>query len=152
MIRRIELADLAELAKLVTLQRDAYRVEAGLIGTDAIPPLRETVADLQASGETLWGSYADGQLLGAAGYKAQGDLLDIYRLAVSPAYFRRGIAGTLLAHVEAEAHMAGVRGIVVSTGAANAPAVAFYERAGFRETTRREVIPGLLVAHFEKLL
>lgn len=152
MIRRIELADLAELAKLVTLQRDAYRVEAGLIGTDAIPPLRETVADLQASGETLWGSYADGQLVGATGYKVQGDLLDIYRLAVSPAYFRRGIAGTLLAHVEAEAHMAGVRGIVVSTGAANAPAVAFYERAGFRETTRREVIPGLLVAHFEKLL
>lgn len=152
MIRRIDLEDRDELAKLVALQRAAYRVEADLIGTDAIPPLRETVADLQASGESLWGYYADGELAGAVGYKREGDLLDMYRLAVSPTYFRLGIAGALVAHVEAAAHAAGVRRVIVSTGAANAPAVAFYRRAGFHPTRQSEVVPGLLIAHFERLL
>lgn len=152
MIRRIDREDLDELAKLVALQRAAYRVEADLIGTHVIPPLRETVVDLRASGETLWGYYADGELAGAIGFKREGDLLDIYRLAVSPAHFRCGIAGALVAHVETEARASGVRRVIVSTGAANAPAVAFYQHAGFRPTHQREVVPGLLVAHFEKSL
>ena len=38
---------------------------------------------------------------------------------------------------------------VVSTGSANAPAVGLYEKLGFVAVGREEVVPGLVVTHFE---
>src|SRR5919206_1889272 len=54
-------------------------------------------------------------------------------LAVDPAWQRRGVATRLLAEAEAIAGRAGLRGVAVDTGLANAPARALYEAYGFRE-------------------
>jgi ribosomal protein S18 acetylase RimI-like enzyme len=54
-------------------------------------------------------------------------------LAVAPGWRRRGVAGRLLAEAEATADRAGLRGVAVDTGLANAPARALYEGYGFRE-------------------
>ena len=150
MIRRLNLQRPDQAERLVALQRASYRVEADLIGYDDLPPLRESAADLAASGETLWGYFVEAELAGAIGYTCDDDVLDIHRLAVSPAHFRRGIAAALLTQAEDGARAAGVRRVIVSTGAANAPAVAFYQRAGFRLAHQNEVVPGLLIVHFVK--
>jgi ribosomal protein S18 acetylase RimI-like enzyme len=57
-------------------------------------------------------------------------------LAVDPAWRRRGIARALLEDAEREAAAAGLSGVSLDTGLANAAARALYERAGFE---RREV-------------
>ncbi len=130
---------------LLTLQRRAYAVEAELLGDDRIPPLHESLSDVLAAGLRWWVADDDGgRLLGAVGYTA-GDPVDIDRLVVDPAVFRRGVGRALIATVVSEA--AG-RPITVSTGAANDPARRLYEAAGFRFVGESEPVPGLRVSHF----
>jgi ribosomal protein S18 acetylase RimI-like enzyme len=137
-------------AEVLALQRAAYRYEAELIGTDAIPPLRETLAELRACGERFLGAFVDERLAGFVSWKRDGDVLDIHRLAVGPAFFRRGIGAALVR--AALAADPGAAQAIVQTGALNAPAKALYEREGFTATGEREVAPGLRVTLFERPL
>lgn len=144
----LSLEDEQEVRALLDLQRASYSVEAHLIGSDAIPPLRDTVEDLRTCGETFVGYMIDGQLAGAISYKRDGVLLDIHRLMVHPRSFRRGIAAQLLAHIEEREQ--GVERIIVQTGARNVPACSLYQKHGFTTIETIEVQPGLLVTRFEK--
>jgi len=139
-----------EVAEAVLeLQRRAYRVEAELVGSDAIPPLHESLDELQASGETFLAAIVDGRLAGVVSWKRHGDTLDLHRLAVDPERFRAGIGRALVR--AAEAAEAKARRVIVQTGAANEPAKALYRSEGFAQTGERQVAPGLSVALFEKV-
>lgn len=130
---------------VVGIQRAAYRIEADLIGYDRIPPLTESVEDVMALDLVLLGAHHDDQLIGLVGYAVEPDGVDIDRLAVDPAWFRKGIARALLAGVEdreAEAER-----FLVSTGAANLPAVTLYKSLGYR-MLGESVIDGCAVARF----
>jgi GNAT superfamily N-acetyltransferase len=141
-IRPLDLGDPATVRALVALQRSAYAVEARLLGTEAIPALNESEADLAASGEIFLGAEREGRLAGAVSYKRDGATVDIHRLVVDPGAFRQGIASALLdALPDAERY-------VVSTGAANAPARALYERRGFRPVRERTVGDGVRIVEF----
>lgn len=65
------------------------------------------------------------------------DELHINTVAVTPAERRRGLATALLGHVFAEAAGRGVRRATLEVRASNGPAIALYERLGFRGTARR---------------
>jgi ribosomal protein S18 acetylase RimI-like enzyme len=54
-------------------------------------------------------------------------------LAVAPGWRRKGVARRLLEEAEAAAARAGLRGVAVDTGLANAPARALYAACGFQE-------------------
>jgi ribosomal protein S18 acetylase RimI-like enzyme len=144
----LDVAD-AETAQLVLgLQRRAYRVEADLIGSDHIPPLHETLADLQASGETFLGAFLDGRLVGFVSWKLLPATLDLHRLAVDPACFRRGV-GRALVRGALAAEPDAARAIV-QTGSANEPAKRLYRTEGFREVSEHQPVPGLTVTTFER--
>ncbi len=131
--------------RLHSIQIAAYTVEAALIGNDAIPPLHESVDDLLRR-PFAWLAALDGeQIIGAIALQSLADVVDIHRLIVDPAAFRRG-AGSAL--VQAVLDQAGARPVFVATGAANAPARRLYERLGFTLTGEREAAPGLLIAEF----
>jgi GNAT superfamily N-acetyltransferase len=147
---RLDLSDASIASQLLDLQREAYRVEAELVGSDEIPPLRETLPDLQACGETFLGAVADGVLAGAISWKVDGDAIDLHRLVVHPAHFRRGIGIALVR--AALATEPSVRRAIVQTGAANAPAIALYLQEGFEPAGEIEPVPGLRVARFTKRL
>jgi ribosomal protein S18 acetylase RimI-like enzyme len=80
--------------------------------------------------------------------KRTSSILDIHRLVVHPAYFRRGIGKTLVQFVEQVED--GIETIIVSTGAKNVPAKRLYTQLGFVEKKEEEVIPGLIISLFEK--
>jgi GNAT superfamily N-acetyltransferase len=138
-VAELDLGDAATLDRLVALQRAAYAIEAQLIGAAELPPMRETPAQLRASGETFLGAHRDGRLVGAVSFKRQADTVDIHRLVVDPAAFRGGVATALLDALEAREADAGHW--TVGTGAANAPARTLYERRGYAATEER-VVPG----------
>jgi ribosomal protein S18 acetylase RimI-like enzyme len=74
------------------------------------------------------------------GLEHSDDELLIARLFVAPSAFRRGVGTALVRHALAQA---GARRVRVGTGAANAPALALYERLGFRRVDERDPAPGV---------
>ena len=143
-IRPIDLADEATAAAVVALQREAYAVEAALIGSDGIPALTESAEAVRAAGEDWIGAADDDGLVGAVSWRELADrTIDIHRLVVAPRAFRRGIATALL---DALDERFPDRPMVVSTGRDNAPARELYARRGFVVVREREVVPGLWIA------
>ncbi|MFC4809684.1 GNAT family N-acetyltransferase [Paenibacillus sp. GCM10023250] len=149
MIRPISLTDPAAVRELLEVQRAAYRIEAELIGFDAIPGLRDTEETLGACGETFYGRYESGALAGAISFKTDADVVDIHRLVVHPAWFRKGIGESLLRHVLAQ-YAGRVERFLVATGAANLPALRLYRKLGFAESRTFEPVPGLRIAELER--
>ena len=114
---------------MLAVQHAAYAIEAELIGYPELPPLHETLAALQATEEELWLCEEGDALVGVVGLEHGEDEMVIARLFVAPAFFRRGVGSALVAQALAQS---GVRRVRVGTGARNAPALALYERFGFR--------------------
>jgi ribosomal protein S18 acetylase RimI-like enzyme len=146
----LDLADERTARDVLTLQRASYAVEAALIHFDGIPSLTETREELvgSASDEAFLGCYNGDRLVGVVSYRRLPDAtVDICRLAVSPAAFRRGVGSALVAAV---LDAAGPARVVVSTGSANAPALALYRRAGFRATGTTSIAPGVTTTQLER--
>jgi ribosomal protein S18 acetylase RimI-like enzyme len=144
--------DLTEDATSAAVHRvglRSYRVEADLIGFD-IPALHETQAQLRARPLRWLGCRAEGTVVAFIAWTEEPEespkesTVDIDRLCVDPAWFRRGLASTLL-----RALLDRTTGnVTVSTGADNTPATTLYERAGFTRTGTIEPAPGLRIATF----
>ena len=145
--RKIDLAQAGLAAQVLELQRKAYLVEAERIGDDRIPPLHESLEELQECGETFLGAFVGETLAGFVSWRRDGDTLDLHRLAVNPAFARRGIGRALVRAVQASERAPRV---IVQTGAANEPAKALYRSEGFVAVGDVEVLPGLWVTRFEK--
>ncbi|MEP9381140.1 GNAT family N-acetyltransferase [Nocardioides sp. KR10-350] len=99
-----------------------------------IPPLHETLADLEESIGT-WDTYVvrkAGRLVGSVrGRLVNGDEWEIGRLMVAPDLQGGGLGRTLLEHIEAVAPSS-VRLFWLFTGAKSERNHRFYKRAGFR--------------------
>ena len=131
--------------RIVEIQQAAYAVEAELIGFEGIPQLDETVADVQARTDLHWlGSFVEERLVALIAWEIDGGLLDIDRLAVDPQFARQGHGRRLVQAVPREL------ATIVSTGSANAPAVALYMSEGFVETGRTEIAPGISTTQFHR--
>lgn len=128
--------------RLLLVQRAAYAAEAELMGFDGIPPLHETLAELLEAEHQHWLGRFDGPtLVGGLAWEEDGAAgIDLLRLAVAPSVWRRGHATALL---DAFDDLADPRPVSVATGSANAPALALYERRGFRATGEEEIAPGV---------
>lgn len=146
-IQQLDLMNHTLTEELLALQKSAYAIEAKLVGFPNLPPLHETVEELQTSGEIFYGYFVDGELAGAISYKIEGKTLDIHRMMVHPNFFRRGIARQLLELVLA---LPEIERAIVMTGAANQPAKKLYETFGFVEITQEMVVEGLMISRFEK--
>ncbi|MFF4447488.1 GNAT family N-acetyltransferase [Streptomyces sp. NPDC001502] len=147
-IRTLDLTDDATAAAVHRIGRAAYAVEAELIGFDGIPALGESLAQMKARPLNWVGAVAeDGEPAGFLAWEEGADGgIGIDRLCVDPDWFRRGVASLLLRHVLTELFPG--RLVEVTTGAANAPAVTLYERAGFTRGPDFSPVPGLTMASF----
>ncbi|MER6389017.1 GNAT family N-acetyltransferase [Streptomyces sp. NPDC001523] len=146
LVRPLDLDHDPTAAAVHRVGRAAYAVEAALIGFDGIPALRESLDEMRGRPLRWIGAVArDGAV---AGFLAWEDTEDggvcVDRLCVDPAWFRRGVASLLCARLPAD------RRVTVTTGAANAPAVALYERLGFLRGEDFEPVPGLRMASFSR--
>ena len=150
MIRALNPSHEREAARIVALQRTSYSVEAALIGAFDIPPLREPMHALSCCGETFYGYFAGGELVGAVSCKVESGVVDVHRLMVHPEHFRKGIVCSLTEHLEdTETPLSR---IVASTGSINFPASSLYRRLGFAEKREVEVARGLRVTLFEMVV
>ena len=130
MMRLIDIQndDLAQ--QVLAVQRPSYQIESRLIEYPNLPPLLETVADLQNCDETFVGYWLDGQLAGVLSYEQREEGIHIDRLVVHPHYFRRGIGRALLRWLET-AVFPPPNHITVSTATKNQPAIQLYQAQGY---------------------
>ncbi|WP_419881684.1 GNAT family N-acetyltransferase [Peribacillus sp. B-H-3] len=135
--------------KILNVQLPAYQIEAKIIGFEGIPQLKDTVRDITECRETFVGYTSGDELLGFISYTVEDGAIDICRLVVDPAHFRKGIARELLEHV---LEIAGNNKVIVSTGKKNVPALNLYQSFGFEKVKDAEVAPGVFIAILEKRL
>lgn len=141
-IRALNLRDRKLCSDAWSLQRDAYEIEAALICSRGMQALNESEADLAANAnEAFYGCFLEtpdpAKLVGVIATEAcehpscpsSPKERWISRLAVDPAFARRGIGRALVLHV-IEHTVSGV-GLRVSTGAGNLRAVRLYQSVGF---------------------
>lgn len=95
----------------------------------------------------LLGFTEEGILHGLLGFERIGDVVDIDRLAVHPSAFRRGIAKALLDDLHRR--QADASRFDVSTATGNRPALALYERMGYR-IRRTSTIAGLDIVYLSR--
>ncbi|MCB1001912.1 MAG: GNAT family N-acetyltransferase [Acidimicrobiales bacterium] len=144
MIERLDLADRALAARVLDLQRAAYRVEADLIDFDGIPPMHESLDELATAPLDWLGVFEQGRLVAAMAITGEGRTCDIDRLMVDPAEHRRGHGRRLVTAVLPHAV------VTVSTGERNTPAVSLYESLGFERVGRAKVAPGVWTVQFAR--
>jgi ribosomal protein S18 acetylase RimI-like enzyme len=139
--------DRAIARRIRNVQRASYAVEAKLIGYDEMPPLVETTSDVAQLDLIVLGAVERPTLRGVLGYRRQADAVDIDRLAVDPARFRKGIGRALLEELHRRERDA--NRFEVSTGAANEPAIALYRAVGY-QLTCEEVSRSVRLVHLER--
>jgi len=79
----------------------------------------------------------EGDVVGHAVTSSAGDIAELQRIAVDPAYRRRGLASELLAAVEEQAAADGATRLLLEVREDNTTAAEFYEAQGFEEVGRR---------------
>lgn len=147
-IQELHISSESVARRVLALQLRSYAVEARLLGSNALPPLHDTVQSLKTCGETFFGCFEGEEPTAVVSYKRQDAVLDIHRLFVAPEHFREGRASALLRSIETVE--VGVERITVSTGSRNTPALGLYTAHGFTRTGEIEAAPGLSVTRLEK--
>lgn len=123
----------ADAPELLTLQRACWVQEAIANDTLAIPPLHETLTDIE-EGLRTWQTYvvrSAGRLVGSVRGRLEGRAWAIGRLMVAPDLQGRGLGRRLLEHVEAVAP-AEATTFELFTGAASQDNQRMYRKAGYR--------------------
>ncbi|MBK9120415.1 MAG: GNAT family N-acetyltransferase [Phycisphaerales bacterium] len=111
---------------------EAYTVEAALIGVADFPPLRRSASDIARAPSIFFGCERDQELAAVAEVETtNGPTANIAAFAVRPAWFRHGMGTFLLAHLLA---LLDKTTVTVSTACGNIPALALYEKFGFRSS------------------
>ncbi len=141
----LSLASIADAGELLTLERAAYLEEADLNADFTIPPVAETLADVEAwlREHTTWALRVDGRLIGAVRGRLIGSRWEIGRLVVAPDLRGRGWGGFLLDHAEAAAPPSATE-LSLFTGRASERNLRAYRKRGYRLSADQPDDPGLV--------
>ncbi|WP_194396730.1 GNAT family N-acetyltransferase [Microbacterium atlanticum] len=127
-----------DAGEVMTLQRAAFVQEALIYGTPDMPPLTQTLEEVESELHENLGCVAlDGsRMVGVVRARLDGSLLLVGRLAIAPDRAGEGIGTTLLAAVERRGAEAGATEAELFTGSLSEANLRLYEREGYVESER----------------
>jgi GNAT superfamily N-acetyltransferase len=130
-----------DAGEVLTLQRAAFVQEALIYGSPEMPPLTQTLEELEAELAENLGcvALAGPRIVGAVRAQRDGELLLVGRLAIAPDQQGRGLGTTLLAAVEERGANEGATEAELFTGSLSEANLRLYQREGYVETER---VPG----------
>ena len=139
-----------DLRDILSLQHLAYQSEAKLLGNPDIPPLKQTLSDLQAEFDRkifLKAIDDAGAIVGSVRYLLEGDTVYIGKLIVNPAFQRRGIGTKLLLEVE---QLCPNRRYELFTSNQSLRNISLYERLGYKIFAVKPATETLTFVYLEK--
>ncbi|MBR3668066.1 MAG: GNAT family N-acetyltransferase [Ruminococcus sp.] len=144
-------AERGDLREILALQYLAYQSEAALFGSRDIPPLKQTLSEVEAEfdrGVILKMLGENGSIIGSVrAYESDGTAY-IGKLMVHPDHRRIGLGSRLLAEIE---QCFPHRRYELFTSTRSADNIRLYEKNGYRIFSRKPVSSELEFVYMEKV-
>ena len=140
-----------DAGEILTVQRAAFVTEAQVYGDPSIPPLIQTLSDLERElrAGTALKALVGPRLVGAIRGRTEGHTFHVGRLAVAPDMQGRGIGTRLLADLEKQVALDVAR-FELSIGSLSLPHLRIFERSGYHEFRRERMHSNLEWVFMEK--
>ena len=141
----------ADAGEVLTIQRAAFVSEARIYGSVDMPPLTQTLEELEAELRESdgWVARVGGRLVGAIRSRKADGLLLIGRIAIAPDMQGAGIGRALLD--AAETH-SGAEEAELFTGSLSEANIRLYESCGYVQTERVDTGDGVQEVYLRKRL
>lgn len=129
-------AERSDLSEILALQKTAFQPEAALYDDYTVPPLTQTLEDINAEfgAKAFLKAVDGGRIVGSVRAHECDGVCHIARLFVEPARQKQGIASRLMAAIEARFPSA--RRFELFTGHRNEANLRFYQKRGYVEFKR----------------
>lgn len=125
----------ADAGEVLTVQRAAFVSEAAIYGSVDMPPLTQTLSELEAElrAESGWTARIDGRLVGAIRFVERDGMLLIGRIAIAPDMQGEGVGRMLLEKAESSSS---AQVSELFTGSLSEANIRLYESCGYEEHER----------------
>lgn len=146
----IKEAEISDLPEILNLQYLAYQSEAKLFNDPDIPPLKQTLSDIENefhNGIILKALYENNVIIGSVRAYCDNQTLYIGKLMVHPKSQRQGIGTKLL--LDIEKRFPGYR-YELFTSTRSEKNIALYKRLGYSIFDEKRVTEELSFVYFEK--
>lgn len=148
----IKKAEFYELQNILDLQYLAYQSEAKLLNNPNIPPLQQSLADIEKeyeNGFVLKAVAEDGNIIGSVRAYSKNGSLYIGKLIVHPDFQGQGIGTRLLCEIE---KIYPHKRYELFTSSKSVRNIRLYERLGYRIFSERMVSDDLKFIYLEKTM
>ncbi|MBN2086304.1 MAG: GNAT family N-acetyltransferase [Anaerolineales bacterium] len=148
---RIDPAQCGDAAEILALQKLAYRSEAELNNDFSIPPLTQTLAEMESefSSKRFLKAATGGRIIGSVRGERRDGTCCIGRLIVHPNWQNRGVGGRLLRAIETDFPEAGRFELFTSDRSERN--LYLYGKMGYREFKREPLNERVTLVYLEKV-
>ncbi|MEW6531139.1 MAG: GNAT family N-acetyltransferase [Thermodesulfobacteriota bacterium] len=144
-------ANVTDAAEILALQKLAYQSEAILYDDWSIPPLTQTLTEIEAefSHKTFLKAHYSEMIVGSVRASIDGGTCSIGRLIMHPEYQRKGIGTKLMSAIEARFPLA--HRFELFTGEKSKGNIRLYNGLGYREFRTERMSEKVVIVFMEKL-
>jgi anthranilate synthase/aminodeoxychorismate synthase-like glutamine amidotransferase len=141
----VEEATAEDAEEILTLQKRAFRSEGERYNDYTLPPLTQTLEEIQADfgRQHVLKASLKGNIIGSVRAHEKDGTCFVARLVVHPDYQGRGVGCRLMHAIESA--FDGARRFEIFTGDRSEPALRLYEKLGYKEFKRKELTTYALV-------
>lgn len=146
----IEEAQRADAQEILDLQKQAYQSEAAIYNDYTLPPLTQTLPELEAEFDDhiFLKALLSGVLVGSVRARSEGGICYIGRLIVHPHHQGQGIGTQLMRAIEHR--FASTARYELFTGHRSERNLALYDKLGYVEVKREDLAEGLTLVYLQK--
>ncbi len=139
-----------DATEILALQKVAYRSEAKLNNDWTIPPLTQTLPEIEAEFETktFLKAVEKDKIIGSVRAVLDSGTCHIGRLMVLPEYQGKGIGTRMMEKIEAA--FPNAEWFELFTGTRSAHNIRLYKRLGYRECREMDISPKVRLVFMEK--
>jgi ech hydrogenase subunit C len=145
-------AEKNDAPEILALQKIAYRSEAEIYGDDSLPPLQQTLEELQQEferpQEVVLKAVVNGKIIGSVRGQAVDGAAKVGRLVVHPYFLRRGIGVRLMAEIEKA--FPDAKRFEVFTGEKSQRNLSLYRKLGYQPFKTEPGTPAVTLVYLQK--
>ncbi|MGI0074150.1 MAG: GNAT family N-acetyltransferase [Nitrosotalea sp.] len=149
---KIEKATVSDLQEMLSLQKLAYKSEAEIYHDDSIPPMVQTIKQLQDDfkRQVFLKAVVDGIIIGSVkGFSRDGTCY-VGRLMVHPDFQNRGIGKNLMNEIESL--FPDCKRLELFTGNKSEKNLALYHKLGYKTFKTEKVNDQISLVYLEKII